>query len=141
MEDMDALRTIAAMGASPAFEKENRFQKTFGVDQKPLSALEEVAKKYSTLRNDLIELSVRRLLHVFENESERHVKCEKALVKVGDHFNQGNMIVDEVKRLVGEEDTFFKAFEAVFASYARVYAEMQKIVQKANEFPNSRLMS
>ncbi len=40
------------------------------------------------------------------------------------------MIGDEIKRLVEEEDTLFKSFEAVIASYAKVYAEMQKIVQK-----------
>ncbi len=130
MEDMDALRTIAAMVTSPASDKEKRIQKTFVVNQKSLSALEEVAKKYSTSRNDLIEHSVRRLLHVFEKERERQVKREKALVKVGDHVNQGKMIVDEIKRLVGEEDTLFKSFEAAIASYAKVYAEMQKIVQK-----------
>ena len=130
MEDMDALRTIAATVTSPASDIEKRIQKTFVVNQKALSVLEEVAKKYSASRNDLIEYSVGRLLRVFEKERERQVKREKALLKVGDHFNQGNTIVDEVKRLVGEEDTLFRSFESVIDSYAKVYAEMQKIVQK-----------
>jgi hypothetical protein len=54
-------------------------------------------------------------------------------------IKQGNTIVDEVKRLVGDEDTLFQSFEAVIASYAKVHADIQKSFKKASGFQNSGL--
>ena len=118
MEDAKALRAVAREIVPDRLDKDGRIRNTWVVSQKSLATLKAVAKQSSTSRDDLVELMIQRLLPVFEKEHRRQGEREKALAKVREHFNQGKPLVDEIRRMVGKEDSLYQSIKGVMESYA-----------------------
>jgi hypothetical protein len=142
MEDEDALHTMAESRVPEAAAKEQRIQKTFVVSQRSLATLDAVTKRSAASRNDLIELSIQRLLPVLENERLRQNRRAAALKKITNHFDQGIALVDELRAMVGEEDTLCQSFVRVMTAFGKAVADMQNLVDKGkrvSEFPKDAL--
>jgi hypothetical protein len=138
MEDEDALHEIARSLPPDTGIKEQRIQKTFVVSQRSLAVLEEATKHATASRDALIEHSIQRLLPVLEKERIRQRRRAEALSRIAGHFKQGNVLVNEVEKIVGKEDTLYQSLVTVIAAYKKVYAEMEKLVDKGrriSEFP------
>ena len=138
MEDEDALRAMAASSPSDTSLKEQRIQKTYVVSQRSLVTLKAVSQRSPASRDDLIERSIHRLLPVFEKERTRQRKRSAALAKIENHFKQGNALLDEIKKMVGEEDVIVQSLVSVISAYAKAYSEIEKRVEQGrrlSEFP------
>ncbi|MGD9309823.1 MAG: hypothetical protein PVG51_11820 [Desulfosarcina sp.] len=133
MEDEAALHAMAQSSPSNTTIKEQRIQKTFVVSKRSLAALDAVAKHAPASRDDLIERSIQRLLPVLEKERIRQRRRAEALTKIAAHFKQGNALLDDVKKLVGEEDALCQTLTAVISTYAKAYGDMKKQVNKGKQ--------
>lgn len=143
MEDEDALRTIARTLPPDTGVKEQRIKKTFVVSQRSLAVLDAVTKNAPASRDALIERSIQRLLPVLEKERIRQRRRAQALVKIAGHFEQGNSLANEVKKIVGKEDMLYQSLVSVMEAYEKAVADMQKRVDKGkrvSEFPLDTLM-
>ncbi|WP_319524871.1 hypothetical protein [uncultured Desulfosarcina sp.] len=130
MEDEAALHAAAESRPPEPATKEQRIQKTFVVSQRSLAALDTVAKHAAASRNDLIEKSIQRLLPVFEKERIRQQQRTKALSRIAVHFNQGKALMDDVKAMVGEDDTLYQSLARVMDAYGKAVADIRKQVDK-----------
>jgi hypothetical protein len=130
MEDEDAMHAIAASLPPDAGEKKQRIKKTFVVSQRSLAVLDAVTRHAHASRDALIERAIQRLLPVLEKERIRQRKRASALAKIADHFEQGHALGNEVKKMVGKEDTLYQSFVTVIAAYRKAVAEMEKLVDK-----------
>jgi len=132
MEDMKALHSIAKSLVDGRLDKDKRIRKTLVVSHKSLSTLQAVAEQFSVSRDDIVELLIQRLLPVFEKEHRRQGNRERAVAKIKEHFNQGMPLMDEIRRLVGEQDSLYRSFQAAMDSYAKAFAEIETVVDKGN---------
>jgi hypothetical protein len=130
MEDQEALHAMAASMSPDKALTAQRIQKTFVVSQRSLDALEDATKDADASREDLIERSIQRLLPVLEKEQRRQRLRSEALVMIDKHFKQGKTLADNVKEMVGEEDTLYQSLTAAMLVYAKSYDEMKNLVDK-----------
>ncbi len=130
MEDEDALHAMARSLPPDTGVKQRRIKKTFVVSQRSLAVLESATKHAPASRDALIERSIQRLLPVLEKERIRQRRRAEALSRIADHFKQLNALADEVKKVVGKEDTLYQSIVSVIATYEKAYAEMEKLVDK-----------
>jgi hypothetical protein len=130
MEDEDELYAIAESLPADTAEKEQRVQKTFVVSQKSLTTLEVVTKDAPGSRSELIERSIQRLLPVFVKERERQDKREQAFAMIENHFQQSNVLLDEIKQLVGKDDSMFSLIKPLMVHYAKAFAEIKILIDK-----------
>ena len=133
MEDVKALHAIARSWVPDRLGKDKRIRKTLVVSQKSLSTLNAVSEQFSASRDDIVELSIQRLLPVFEKEHRRQGNREKASAKIKEHFIQGKPLMDEIRRLVGEDDSLYRSFQAVMLSYAKTFAEIETLVDNGKQ--------
>jgi len=132
MEDTDALHAVAESQSPDTAVKEQRIQKTFVISQRSLTALDTVAKHAAASRNDLIEKSIQRLLPVLEKERLRQRQRTRALSRISGHFKQGKVLMDDVKAMVGEDDTLYQSLVRVMDAYKKAVAEIRERVDKGN---------
>ena len=130
MEDEDELHAIAESLPADTAENEQRVQKTFVVSQKSLMTLEVVTKNVPGSRNELIERSIQRLLPVFVKERERQDNREKAFAMIENHYKQANALHDEIRHLVGKDDSLFSLIKPLIVQYAKTFAEIKKLIDK-----------
>jgi hypothetical protein len=130
MEDEEALRAMAAAPPPDTSLKQQRIQKTVVVSQRSLVTLEAVSQRSPASRDDLIERSIQRLLPVLEKERTRQRKRAAALSKIANHFEQGNALLNEIKKLVGEEDVIVQSLVSVISAYANAYTKIEKRVEQ-----------
>jgi len=130
MEDTEALHAAAESQPPDNTVKEQRIQKTFVVSQRSLTALDTVAKHGAASRNDLIEKSIQRLLPVLEKERLRQRQRTRALSRIAGHFKQSKALMDDVKAMVGEDDTLYQSLIRVMDSYGKAVAEIRERVDK-----------
>lgn len=138
MEDTDVLHAVAASQPPDAAIKAQRIQKTFVVSQRSLAVLDAVAKRAAVSRNDLIEKSIQRLLPVLEKERLRQRQRTRALSRIARHFKQGKALMDDVKAMVGEDDTLYQSLIRVMEVYEKAVCEIRERVDKGkriSEFP------
>ena len=130
MEDEDALRVIAASSPADTAEKAQRVQKAFVVSQKFSTTLEVITKHSPASRSALIERPIQRLLPVFEKERERQDKRERAFAMMENHFKQADVLFNEIKQLVGKDDSLFALIKPLLIQYAKAFAEIKKLVDR-----------
>ena len=138
MEDADSLISIARETESVMLDKENRTQKTFVISKKSLSLLDTISKRFNSSRDDMVKVSVRRLLPIIAKERQKQDKRERLSSKISDHFNAGMTLLDEIKRQLGKEDLIYKAMDAVIETYKKAYSAIGSFIEKGKrieDFP------
>ncbi len=142
MEDANSLATIARKAESAMLNKEDRTQKTFVISRKSLSLLDTISKQFNSSRDDLVEVSVRRLLPIIAKERQKQVKREGLSLKIAEHLKEGIGLVDEIKRQLGNEDLISKAMDAVIETYKKSYSTIGSFIEKGKrieDFPFEKL--
>ena len=130
MEDSHSLSEIALRAKADQPDKKNRIQKTFVISRKSLTSLDKISKKYDTPRDDLVEYSIQRLFPILIEEHRKQHKREDAFSKLSDHFNRGNKLLVEMRRLLGKEDPIYKSFDSLFSLYGDAYNDIENFIKK-----------
>jgi hypothetical protein len=138
MEDANSLISIAREADSAVLNKKDRTQKTFVISRKSLSLLDATSKQFNSSRDDLVEVSVRRLLPIIAKERQKQVKREELSLKISGHLKEGKELLDEIKRQLGSEDLIFKAMDAVIETYIKANSTIGSFIEKGKrieDFP------
>ena len=70
-QDSDSLNAIAKEVQNARIRAENRVQKTYVISRQSLVLLDQISRAFNAPRDALVELSVRRLLPVIDNEQKK----------------------------------------------------------------------
>ena len=141
MEDMDTLQAIARRMNVGNQIRKGRIQKTFVISRKSLASLDSVSKKYSASRDDIVESSIRRLLPILAAEQQKQKKRETALNKIGEHLGQTATLIQEIEKLLEEEDPILLMLKSILNSYENAYRDVDDFVTKGKRiktFPIER---
>jgi hypothetical protein len=143
-EDAQSLRSIAREIQDVKLDKQGRIQKTYVISRRSLLSLENVSKNFNAPRDALVEFSVQRLLPIIAKERKKHEKRKQMLKEIGDHFEEGSVLLNMLKESLDTEDPIFQRFESVMAVYENAYHYMASFVEKGKiieEFQPDHLKS
>jgi len=88
-------------------EGSRRVAKTYVISRKTLENLEQVASRYNTPRDALVEFSIERLLPLLEEERKKHEKRKIFLDELQEYVEKGTGILERAEKELGEDDPVF----------------------------------
>ena len=135
-DDMDNLKSIAREINKIKTEKQDRVQKTYVISKKSLSSLDEISDMFSASRDGLVEHSIQRLLPIISRERTKHEIRKEFLVKIKKHFKQGETILNDIKKRLGDDDPIIKKFAMIISSYEIVRDNMEAFIDRSRDIEN-----
>ena len=129
-EDIQSLESIAREIKNKKLKKENRTQKTFVISRRSLSCLEEISKLFNAPRDVLVEHSVQRLLPIINKEREKHEKRKVFLDRINTHFREGEKILNDIKKQLGDDDPIMNKFETLMSGYETAKSNIKTFIDK-----------
>ena len=130
IEDARSLSLIAQEIESEKFSTISRVQKTYVISRKTLSCLEEISKRFKAPRDALVEYSIQRLLPVIAKEREKHRKRKEILRDINAQLENGLIILQKSKALLGENDPVFVRLESAVKALANAQRSIEAFVEK-----------
>lgn len=134
--DMDSLKSIARDIKQMKIKKQGRIQKTFVVSRKSLSSLDEISNMFNASRDMLVEHSIQRLLPIISRERSKHETRKEFLVKIKKHFKEGETILNDIKKQLGDDDPIIKKFAMIISSYEIVRDNMEAFIDRSRDIEN-----
>ena len=135
-EDMDSLKSIAREIKQMKIKKHGRIQKTFVISRKSLSSLDEISNMFNASRDMLVEHSIQRLLPIISRERSKHETRKEFLVKIKKHFKEGETILNDIKKQLGDDDPIIKKFAMIISSYEIVRDNMEAFIDRSRDIEN-----
>ena len=135
-EDMDSLKSIAREIKQMKIKKHGRIQKTFVISRKSLSSLDEISNMFNASRDMLVEHSIQRLLPIISRERSKHETRKEFLVKIKKHFKEGETILNNIKKQLGDDDPIIKKFAMIISSYEIVRDNMEAFIDRSRDIEN-----
>jgi len=130
-EDMESLKSIAQEIRQVKIKRQGRIQKTFVISRKALSSLEEISNMFNASRDVLVEHSIQRLLPIINKERSKHEKRKEFLVAIKKHFQQGENILNDIRKHLGDDDPIIDRFSMVMSSYETVKNNMEAFIDRS----------
>lgn len=116
-QDSDSLNAIAKEVQNARIRAENRVQKTYVISRQSLVLLDEISKAFNAPRDALVELSVRRLLPVIDNEQKKYEMRKAAFSGIQKHLEKGRQLLDDITDQLGEDDPIVAKLASVMDTY------------------------
>jgi hypothetical protein len=135
VDDDEGLKMIASR-----FEKFNRnsrrVAKTYVISRKTLENLEQIASRYNTPRDALVEFSIERLLPLLEEERKKHEKRKKYQQELRQFASRAADMLERAEKELGEEDPVFFEMLRMFRHIAGCCESVEDRVEKGNRLEN-----
>jgi hypothetical protein len=129
-EDIQSLESIARKIKNKELKKQNRTQKTFVISRRSLSSLDEISKLFNAPRDVLVEHSIQRLLPIINKEREKHEKRKVFLARITNHFKEGEKILNDIKKQLGDDDPIINKFEMVMSGYKTAKGNIKTFIDR-----------
>jgi hypothetical protein len=103
VDDSESLRLIAQEFED--FKRaRNRVAKTYVISRKTLEILDQVANRYNTPRDALVEFSIERIMPLIQQEKEKHQKRKVLLKKLQTFSREGVKMLTKSEAALGADD-------------------------------------
>ena len=132
IEDVEALNFIAKEIEAEKFRSTNRVQKTYVISRRTLSYPEQISREFDAPRDALVEYSIQRLMTVINRERDRHRKRKQVLEAVDAHLEDGLVLLENTKALLGENDPVSVRMKAVMSAYLNAKRAIADYVEKGS---------
>ena len=132
-DDMDFLKSIARKIKHIKTEKPDRIQKTFVISRKSLSSLDEISNMFNASRDFLVECSIQRLLPIISRERTKHEIRKEFLIRIKKHFQQGEKMLNDIRKQLGDDDPIINKFDMVMSSYETVKDNMESFIDRSKD--------
>jgi len=133
VEDIESLKSLAHEVKEGKIQKQGRIQKTFVISRKSLSSLDEISNMFSASRDGLVEYSIQRLLPIISNERTKHEIRKEFLIKIKKHFQQGEKMLNDIRKQLGDDDPIINKFTVVVSSYETVKENMESFIDRSKD--------
>jgi hypothetical protein len=133
VEDIDNLKSIAHEIKNSKTKTEGRIQKTFVISRKSLASLDEISNMLSASRDGLVEHSIQRLLPIISRERTKHEIRKEFLIKIKKHFQQGEKMLGDIRKQLGDDDPIINKFDMVMSSYETVKDNMESFIDRSKD--------
>jgi len=132
-DDMDNLKSIAREIKHIKTEKQDRIQKTFVISRKSLFSLDEISNMFNASRDFLVECSIQRLLPIISRERTKHEVRKEFLIRIKKHFQQGEKMLNDIRKQLGDDDPIINKFDMVMSSYETVKNNMESFIDRSKD--------
>ena len=132
-DDMDNLKSIAREIKHIKPEKPDRIQKTFVISKKSLSSFDEISNMFNASRDFLVECSIQRLLPIISRERTKHEIRKEFLIRIKKHFQQGEKMLNDIRKQLGDDDPIINKFDMVMSSYETVKDNMESFIDRSKD--------
>jgi len=129
--DSDSLKSIARDMKQMTIKKQRRIQKTFVISRKSLSSLDEISNMFNASRDILVEYSIQRLLPIISKERTKHETRKEFLIKIKKHFQEGEEILNDIRKRLGDDDPIRNKFAMIMSSYETVKDNMEAFIDRS----------
>lgn len=132
VEDEKILKEVAekALKEKVEFNPDERRQKTYVLNRRSLEIIEKLCKEQNIPRDFLVEISIQRLLPVFNSEQEKH-KIRSIIFKdMKRHLDQGKKLLEKAEHLLGEDDTICDMIKKSNEVNERNVTELRTLIEK-----------
>ena len=119
IEDKRSLGLIASRVQPENFSRLKRIQKTYVISRKTLCCLNDASKDLDASRDALVEYSIQRLLPLIDEERERHRKRKEILDEMTEYMKQGEELLGNSRKLLGEDDPVHERLETAMRRYRK----------------------
>jgi len=136
IEDTGSLNTIAKDVNKGQFKTLDRVQKTYVLSRRTLSILDQISKHFAAPRDAIVEYSVHRLLPVIEREKEKHRIRKRLLYELNDHCRSGLSLLENARKLLGEDDPFCEKLESAVAACGSTTRDLSDFVERCADIEN-----
>jgi len=130
IDDTQSLDVIAKEVRSDVFNELERVQKTYVISRKTLSCLGEASKRFAAPRDALVEYSIQRLLPIIREEREKHRKRKEILSEFTEYLEQGEEILKNSRKVLGEEDPVYNNLENAMTVTRNVQKNIKSFVER-----------
>lgn len=130
VEDAVVLDQVARKAGRVHPQAEDKRQKTFVLSRRSLQVLESVARRRKIPRDLLVEISIRRLVPLMNEEQRRHSKR----IELFREMEQLLMLAERLRRgaagSLGEEDPFYELSEKIVVACAEQLQQGKEVLEK-----------
>jgi hypothetical protein len=130
IEDTRSLSLIASGVQPDRFSRLKRIQKTYVISRKTLCCLDDASKDLDASRDALVEYSIQRLVPLIEEERERHRKQKVILDEMTEYLEQGERLLGQSRKLLGEDDPVHERLEAAMRGGRKAHNAVVSFVKK-----------
>jgi hypothetical protein len=130
-EDIESLKSIARDIKQMKITKQGRIHKTYVISRKSLCSLNEISNMFDASRDGLVEYSIQRLLPIISKERTKHEIRKEFLIKIKKHFQQGEKILNDIRKQLGDDDPVINKFAMVMSSYETVKDSMESFIDRS----------
>lgn len=130
VENKHILGKIAGEARNYHPKQDKKKQKTFVLSKNSLKALDAFAREYELPRNVLVEISIKQLHPVIEEEKQKH-ENRKVLLKEMDKVHAlTTQLIEKARLLVGKDDATSQNLEHIKTLYEKQINELKKTIEK-----------
>jgi hypothetical protein len=130
-EDKKILESIAQEIKNMTLDMHNRIPKTFVINRKSMSLIDEISKNLNVTKDALVELSIQRLFPVIHGEREKHENRKAFLVEINRHYQEGEKILYSIRKQLGDDDPIIKEYEMVMSGYETSKNNMEAFIERS----------
>lgn len=136
VEDISVLGQLAEEAHNYFPREQERRQKTFVISRNSLVSLDFIAQKEQVPRDVLVEISIKRLLPVIDNELKRHETRKILLKEMKDYLVRGKKLLEKAGDLLGENDNVYSMIEHQINLCERNVATLNSLVERGKAMEN-----
>jgi len=130
VQDASVLEQVAREAKQYSLKEGGRRQKTFVMSRSSLALLNSVAEQKKISRDLLVEISIKRLLPIFEIEIEKHMKRKTLLQDMKNYLHQGKVLLEKTGDLLGKDDVLYDMIENQVNLAKRNLSAVTQVVKK-----------
>ena len=86
---------------------------------------------FNASRDILVEYSIQRLLPIISKERTKHETRKEFLVKIKKHFQQGEKILNDIEKRLGDDDPIINKFAMIMSSYETVRDNLEAFIDRS----------
>ncbi len=106
VEDEDVLKKVTekVLKEDTQLNSGERRQKTYVLSRRSLEVIEKISREKNISRDFIVEISIQRLLPVFNIEQEKHKNRSVIYTEMQRYLDQGNKLLKKAEHHLGEQD-------------------------------------
>ena len=136
VEDKEVLTKVAKSSLDKDLVDKERRQKTYVLSRRSLDVLDNVSRQQNIPRDLLVEVSIKRLLPVMNDEQEKHRKRKLIYEDIQIFLDQGKKILRKTGRLLGKEDHTYSLLKKIVNVCEENIVELESIIEKGQPMEN-----
>ncbi|MBW1727670.1 MAG: hypothetical protein JRI63_03040 [Deltaproteobacteria bacterium] len=132
-DDIENLKSIAREIKQMKTKKQSRIQKTFVISRKSLASLDEISNMFNAPIDRLVEHSIQRLLPIIKKERTKHEIRKEFLIKIKKHFQQGEKMLNDVRKQLGNDDQIINKFAMLMSRYEAIKENLESFIDRSKD--------